>query len=234
MKLPKLVRWHPETGAPLPPSTNQLIEHLAEGDPEEALSLGELLDEFRERSFGLFLLLVLLPTFIPIPMGQGAFSGGLIALIGLQLLFRLEHPWLPGFIARYRIHRHSIATDDFLFPEAFEQPAETELVLVPMRAGDVLIFHGSSLHTSQPNRTTDRWRRSFICHYISAAVQSVHEHFTPALRSTGEEVHTHLLELHAVGKIRPIVGSTFRFDEIPGAFRAMEERRTSGRVVIVP
>ncbi|MFT3807513.1 exopolysaccharide biosynthesis protein [Arenimonas sp.] len=110
MKLPKLVRWHPETGAPLPPSTNQMIEHLAEGDPNEALSLGELLDEFRERSFGLFLLLALLPTFIPIPMGQGAFSGGLIALIGLQLLFRVEHPWLPGFIARYRIHRHTIAS----------------------------------------------------------------------------------------------------------------------------
>jgi hypothetical protein len=110
VKLPKLVRWHPDTGAPLPPSTRQLLDHLAEGDPEEALSLGELLDEFRERSFGLFLLLVLLPTFIPIPMGQGALSGGLVALIGLQLLLRFEHPWLPGFLSRYRIHRHSIAT----------------------------------------------------------------------------------------------------------------------------
>lgn len=110
MKLRKLVRWHPDTGAPLPPSTRQLLDHLAEGDPGEALSLGELLDEFRERSFGLFLLLVLLPTFIPIPMGQGALSGGLTALIGLQLLLRLEHPWLPGFLARYRIHRHSIAS----------------------------------------------------------------------------------------------------------------------------
>lgn len=86
------------------------------------------------------------------------------------------------------ISKRSIATDDFLFPEAFDQPSDTELVLLPMRAGDVLIFHGASLHSSQPNRSDDRWRRSFICHYISAAVRSVHEHFTPALRSTGEEV----------------------------------------------
>ena len=91
----------------------------------------------------------------------------------------------------HRMHafaRHSIGTEDFLFPEAFEQPPQSELVLVPMRAGDVLVFHGSSLHSSQPNRTSDRWRRSFICHYISGAVRSVHEHFTPAFRSTGEEV----------------------------------------------
>lgn len=84
--------------------------------------------------------------------------------------------------------RHTIPTDDFLFPEQFEQPAGTELVLVPMRAGDVLLFHGSTLHGSQPNRSATRWRRAFVAHYISAAVQSVHEHFHPAFRSSGEEI----------------------------------------------
>jgi ectoine hydroxylase-related dioxygenase (phytanoyl-CoA dioxygenase family) len=37
---------------------------------------------------------------------------------------------------------------------------------VAMVAGDVLFFNGSLVHGSQPNRTADRFRRSFICHYI--------------------------------------------------------------------
>ena len=86
------------------------------------------------------------------------------------------------------IERRAIPTHEFIFPEEFIQPAGTELVLVPMKAGDVLLFHGNSLHASLPNRTTARWRRAFICHYISAAVRSVSEELNPAYRVTGEEV----------------------------------------------
>jgi len=93
---------------PLPITTRGMIEELATGDPQEELSLGELLDRFSERSFGVFLLFVLLPTFIPIPVGVGAISGGLASLIGLQFLWRLEHPWLPRFVANYKIHRYRI------------------------------------------------------------------------------------------------------------------------------
>lgn len=39
---------------------------------------------------------------------------------------------------------------------------------VPMEPGDVLFFDGHLLHRSYPNRTTDRWRRSFVCHYCNA------------------------------------------------------------------
>jgi len=85
-----------------------LIEHLAQGDPDEVLSLGELLDQFSERAFGLFLLLVLLPCFIPLPFGVGAVSGALTALIGVQFLLRLQRPWLPGFLARRPMHRRSL------------------------------------------------------------------------------------------------------------------------------
>ena len=102
-------RSHDETpDDPTPITTRALIDQLAEGDPDEALTLGELLDRFSERSFGLFLLIVMLPTFIPIPFGMGAISGALAALIGLQLLARLEHPWLPRFVARQEIHRHRL------------------------------------------------------------------------------------------------------------------------------
>lgn len=93
---------------PVPITTRGLVDEIATGDPEEELSLAELLDRFSERSFGLFLLISLLPTFIPIPVGVGAISGALASLIGLQFLLRLEHPWLPGFVARRKIHRYRI------------------------------------------------------------------------------------------------------------------------------
>lgn len=81
-----------------------------------------------------------------------------------------------------------IPTDDFIFPEEHIQPAETETVMVELKAGDVLLFHGGALHCSMPNRTTDRWRRAFICHYVSAAVRSTPDEFNPAFRATGEEI----------------------------------------------
>jgi hypothetical protein len=105
MRVPGL-RRHPK--GPPQITTRGLIDELATGDPEEELSLAQLLDRFSERSFGLFLLISLVPTFIPIPVGVGAISGALASLIGLQFLGRLEHPWLPGFLARRDIHRHRI------------------------------------------------------------------------------------------------------------------------------
>ncbi len=39
---------------------------------------------------------------------------------------------------------------------------------VPMAPGDVLFFDGHLLHRSYPNRTRDRWRRAFVCHYCNA------------------------------------------------------------------
>ena len=93
---------------PQPITTRALVDELAIGNPDDTMTLGELLDRFSERSFGLFLLIVMLPTFIPIPVGMGAVSGGLASLIGLQFLARFEHPWLPRFIARHEIHRHRL------------------------------------------------------------------------------------------------------------------------------
>jgi hypothetical protein len=43
-----------------------------------------------------------------------------------------------------------------------------EPIPVPMGPGDVLFFHGHLLHRSYPNRTPDRFRRSYVCHYCNA------------------------------------------------------------------
>ena len=95
------------TRRPIPPSTRALVDRLAHGDPDGSVTFAELLDQFSERAWGLFLLLALLPNFIPIP-GAGAISGPIVVLIGVQLLFHVEHPWLPGFMARRAIPRERL------------------------------------------------------------------------------------------------------------------------------
>ena len=37
----------------------------------------------------------------------------------------------------------------------------------------MLFFNGSVVHGSQPNTTTDQWRRSFISHYMPAAATHI-------------------------------------------------------------
>lgn len=80
-------------------TTRVLFERIARDHPGQ-LPLAELLDAFSERAFGLFLLLALLPAFLPLPAGAGAISGPLVSLAGLQLLAQAEHPWLPRWLQR--------------------------------------------------------------------------------------------------------------------------------------
>lgn len=37
--------------------------------------------------------------------------------------------------------------------------------LIELEPGDVVFFHGLTIHGSMPNRSADRFRRAFICHY---------------------------------------------------------------------
>lgn len=41
-------------------------------------------------------------------------------------------------------------------------------VLATVKAGEVVFFHGHLLHRSRRNRTTDRFRRAYVCHYANA------------------------------------------------------------------
>lgn len=42
---------------------------------------------------------------------------------------------------------------------------------IDMDPGDALVFCGGIIHGSYPNTTTDRFRRSFICHFIGAEAE---------------------------------------------------------------
>jgi len=67
-------------------------------------------------------------------------------------------------------------------------PEGLEALPVVMRPGDVLFFNGQLVHGSQPNRSEDRFRRSFICHYIGRSSERISHWYRPILTMGGEEV----------------------------------------------
>jgi hypothetical protein len=73
--------------------TRELLDHFAQGDPEEIIRLDDVLAGLEERAFGMLLFLSIPTAFIP---GiAGVVSGPLVILVGVQLLFGRNEPWLP-------------------------------------------------------------------------------------------------------------------------------------------
>jgi hypothetical protein len=64
-------------------------------------------------------------------------------------------------------------------------PPDMEVVDVVMEPGDVLFFHGNLIHGSEPNQTTDRFRRIVVGHYIVAQAEAVHLWYHPVLKFDG-------------------------------------------------
>ncbi|MDX2545942.1 phytanoyl-CoA dioxygenase family protein [Streptomyces sp. WI04-05B] len=60
-------------------------------------------------------------------------------------------------------------------------------VPVDMAPGDVLFFNGSLVHGSQPNHSTDRFRRSFIGHYVGRSAERI-GHFYRTISMNGDRV----------------------------------------------
>jgi phytanoyl-CoA hydroxylase len=67
-------------------------------------------------------------------------------------------------------------------------PAGTKVLSMDMAPGDVLFFNGQVVHGSGPNRSTDRFRRALIGHYVGADAEKVAQWFQPALRMDGSVV----------------------------------------------
>ncbi|MEV6538930.1 phytanoyl-CoA dioxygenase family protein [Streptomyces sp. NPDC051665] len=66
-------------------------------------------------------------------------------------------------------------------------PPGLAAVPVDMAPGDVLFFNGSLVHGSQPNRSADRFRRSFIGHYVGRSADRIGR-FYRTISMSGERV----------------------------------------------
>lgn len=79
-----------------------------------------------------------------------------------------------------------------------------------------------------------------ILAYVDPAIEPhVHDRtpvpvprFNPPTADIGERVQAHLVELLGAGRIRPVVGGTVPFAELPQALEDMEARATTGRIVV--
>ena len=57
-----------------------------------------------------------------------------------------------------------------------------------MEPGDVLFFNGQVIHGSLPNRSSTRFRRALIAHYIAGEARQVARYYFPVLDMDGHEV----------------------------------------------
>jgi len=88
--------------------TRALLDRFATGDPAEIIRLDDVLAGLEERAFGMLLFLSIPTAFIP--GVAGIVSGPLVILVGVQLVFGRNEPWLPDFLGRRGPHRKAMAT----------------------------------------------------------------------------------------------------------------------------
>ena len=98
-------------GRPREEGTRAILDALAQGNPEDVITLDNLVGGLGRRAFGMLLFACVLPAFIPIPIG-GAIAGPLAMLIGAQLCLSLREPWLPDFIGKRGPHRGALQKFD--------------------------------------------------------------------------------------------------------------------------
>ena len=124
---------HPRDGARTL-GTRELLAALATGDPEDSLTLEQILAGLSRQVFGMLLFVATLPAFIPIPGVGGAIGGPLTVLVGVHLLVGMRKLWLPGFVARRGPRRASLqAFDRMISPwlarlEKLVKPRMTALI----------------------------------------------------------------------------------------------------------
>ncbi len=80
--------------------------------------------------------------------------------------------------ANYEIQCPSKSDSTLYFTtEHVDIPEGKTAVLPRMKAGDVLFFNGNVIHGSGPNRSADRFRRSFICHYLPQSTVELSKYY---------------------------------------------------------
>ncbi|MFA7487819.1 MAG: exopolysaccharide biosynthesis protein [Lysobacteraceae bacterium] len=98
----------PPPDADMPLRCSTMLAMLAQSGSGDSITLDEILSRFRSRAYGVLLMLVLLPAFLPLPIGAGAVSGPLVSVIGIQMLLTLQAPWLPRRARQQKILRTTL------------------------------------------------------------------------------------------------------------------------------
>lgn len=82
---------------------SELFLGTLDTDANGTVSVEEVLQRAGDRGYGLLLILLAIPAFIPVlPPGTSTMLGLLMSLVAVQMLFGRPVPWVP---ARWRRHR---------------------------------------------------------------------------------------------------------------------------------
>ncbi|MGO4537550.1 phytanoyl-CoA dioxygenase family protein [Paenibacillus sp. 2TAB19] len=89
----------------------------------------------------------------------------------------------------YEIVCPDIADSKESFTTHYVKPPKDEKAIPAiMDKGDVLFFNGNLIHGSYRNKTKDRFRRAFICHYANQSATKISHYYKPLFRADGSEV----------------------------------------------
>jgi hypothetical protein len=83
---------------------SQILDSVLTVKKDSHITIGELMSRIAERGFGMLLVLLALPTLIPVlPPGSAATIGLIYTIIGFQMLFGMKYPWMPQRVKNYRL-----------------------------------------------------------------------------------------------------------------------------------
>lgn len=71
---------------------------------------------------------------------------------------------------------HEADRTQSFFRDEVNVPPGAVITPIQLQAGDVLFFNGSTIHGSYPNQSRDRFRRSFIAHYVGGSTLELGGH----------------------------------------------------------
>lgn len=85
-------------------SLSASLADVLSGDHPDGITIGEILDNVGEKGFGLLLIVLSLPSALPVPAaGYSTPFGIALFILGAQMLMGRKAPGLPGWIRRRRI-----------------------------------------------------------------------------------------------------------------------------------
>lgn len=101
----------PHDTAEAPRKISEIVADLCNGDPNDRITLEDLLFAFEIRAFGFLVLVFALPNGIPAPIAPGlsAILGAPLLLLGAQMVFGFNYPWFPPSWRRRSFRRADVA-----------------------------------------------------------------------------------------------------------------------------
>lgn len=92
-------------------SASEILANLGTVLTRQRVSLGEMVDALGEAGIGLTILMLALPSFIPVPgLPTGFVFGTALAILSLQIMMGADRLLLPGWLRRRSLPRGPVVT----------------------------------------------------------------------------------------------------------------------------